>query len=296
MTNTETVERVWQGAQLLEAYLVPVESLIDHEKNARKGDVLALVASLERFGQVRPILIDGDTIVAGHHLRKAAVEMGWTHIAVIPHKFESDADRDAYLLADNQLAALGGYDQQAQMTFLDAMMEEGNLGGTGWTADRVDDLRAALEVREEAPAEAWGGGGGESEAERAARAAALANYKPSREIPMMIEEAYVETFITIWKGLSAKFETSGMTATILRTMEDAADRYEIAYSPAVPEERTEVVEPVAEHNVTITIGDFRVEGEDPDAAYACWLQCECGWEAFAIHGQEAETLKAEHVG
>ena len=137
-------EVIWEGAEPLREYLVPVGELEDHSRNPRRGDVLALTASLERFGQVRPFLGEEGTIVAGHHLRKAAVELGWTHIAVIPHKFEDEAARDAYLIADNYLAGLAGYDEQAQMDLLEEMEARGELAGTGVTSDAIEDLRAAM--------------------------------------------------------------------------------------------------------------------------------------------------------
>jgi hypothetical protein len=47
-----------------------------------------------------------------------------------------------------------------------------------------------------------------------------------------------------------------------------------------------------EHKVKILFGDF---GDDPDAAYGCKLECNCGWTRLAVHGEEAETFKDEHL-
>jgi len=223
MPGKTTQERVWNGASLLEAYLVPVGDLTDHSENARQGDVLALVGSLQRWGQIRPILVDTDmTIVAGHHLRKAAVEMGWTHVAVIPHQFQDEDSRRAYLIADNNLAQLGGYDEQAQMSLVDSLEASGNLEGTGLTSDHVEDMRAAFAVPTiDAPAVARVHA--ETPEAQEARAQALAMASAKKDVVMMMDVAVYDAFAKDCQVLSKAYGLSSATDTIVRCIHEAAD-------------------------------------------------------------------------
>ncbi len=217
-------EIVWEGAELLREHLVPIDHLSDHEQNVRKGDVLALAASLRRFGQVRPILFDSDTIVAGHHLRRAARdELGWTHIAAFPHTFKDEDERLAYLVADNYLADLAGYDEQAQLTLLDEMVSRGNLEGTGITVDAVEDMRAAFGAVPEMPAQDWQGGYSEDPETAAARASALAQSQRMREVVLMLTEQEHEDFGQNLRTLQAFWGSEGGTKqTMLRAVAEAA--------------------------------------------------------------------------
>jgi hypothetical protein len=298
-------EVIWEGAEPLREYLVPVAELEDHSRNPRRGDVLALTASLERFGQVRPILAEDGTIVAGHHLRKAAVELGWTHIAVIPHKFEDEAARDAYLIADNYLAGLAGYDEQAQMDLLEELEARGELKGTGVTPDAIEDLRAAMSSDAITTEDEWERVSVESDEDVAARAAALAQYEQHREVPLSLTVAEFEEFGKNIRIIQGARGFTRMAEAVLYALEVAAYGAEGSVegkavppkdTPAPTEPEPSVVVETdfqGEHKVRILFGDF---GDDPDAAYGCKLECACGWERLAVHGEEAEKFKNEHLG
>lgn len=136
-------EVLWKGAPALRPFLVPLEDFESFPGNPRRGAVADLRASLRRFGQVLPALIDPtlgadgkQRLVARHHLAIAAAEEGWTHLAAIPNEFESEDEARAYLVADNRLPELGGYDDVALSAQLAALRD---LEGTGYTdADRVE--------------------------------------------------------------------------------------------------------------------------------------------------------------
>ena len=84
----------------------PVDNLVHLQGNPRVGNIDAIAASYEEFGQVRPIVVrpnnDGtSTVIAGNHQLEAARRLGWTHIAVV----EMDADDSraiAFAIADNR--------------------------------------------------------------------------------------------------------------------------------------------------------------------------------------------------
>jgi len=94
--------------------IVDIDGLEFLENNPRKGDVRAIAASYEEFGQVKPIVAkkndDGSaTVIAGNHQLQAAKQLGWEKIACV--FLEADDDRAiAYALADNRTMELGRTD------------------------------------------------------------------------------------------------------------------------------------------------------------------------------------------
>ena len=98
-------------AVALHGLVVPITSVELHPRNPRSGDVEAVAASLRRFGQQKPIVIQASThyVVAGNHLVRAAQASGWTEIAANVVELD-DATATAFMLADNRTSDLGGYD------------------------------------------------------------------------------------------------------------------------------------------------------------------------------------------
>ncbi len=96
---------------------VDINSLTPLEGNARIGDVDAIKASYNKFGQLKPIVAVRDlsgkvTVIAGNHQLAAAKELGWDEIAVsIVDLNEEDAI--AFSLADNRISELGEIDKQS---------------------------------------------------------------------------------------------------------------------------------------------------------------------------------------
>lgn len=100
--------------QSLVALAVDIDTLVPLEGNPRKGDVDAIMASYDEFGQVKPIVIrpndDGTaTVIAGNHQTEAARRLGWTQIAAVP--MNTDNKRAlAFALAENRTMELGHTD------------------------------------------------------------------------------------------------------------------------------------------------------------------------------------------
>lgn len=144
---------VWRGADELRAHLRLISELKPFPGNARRGDVPALMKSLDRFGQVRAVLVwqgeQDTTIVAGHHIVEAAKQLGWTHIAATQAEFESHYEAAAYNIADNALARKGKIDMKGQVTIAEDILANSpkGLDGTGFTVDDVQTHRA-LQVHE----------------------------------------------------------------------------------------------------------------------------------------------------
>lgn len=100
----------------LKNLIVDIDSLEHLENNPRRGDVKAIAASYEEFGQVKPIVAkknkDGSaTVIAGNHQLLAAKQLGWEKIACV--FLDGDDDRAiAYALADNRTMELGKTDDE----------------------------------------------------------------------------------------------------------------------------------------------------------------------------------------
>jgi len=91
-----------------------ISDLIPYARNARTHSdeqVAQIAASIKEFGWTNPILVDGDNgIIAGHGRLAAARKLGNTEVPVIELTGLSEAQKRAYILADNKLALNAGWD------------------------------------------------------------------------------------------------------------------------------------------------------------------------------------------
>jgi DNA modification methylase len=122
---------------------IPIDCVELHPRNPRRGDVAAVAASLARFGQVKPIVVQRSTsyVIAGNHVLRAALSLGWTEIAANVEDID-DAEAIALMLSDNRTADLGGYDDTLLAAILAEQQAEDNLAATGYDADDVAALMA----------------------------------------------------------------------------------------------------------------------------------------------------------
>ena len=109
----------------LRGLCVPVEELRTLTGNARQGDVEAVMRSLDRFGQRKPIVaqVGSNEIIAGNHTFAAAKRLGWTEIAVVWVE-DDDTTAKAFALADNRTSELGGYDNDLLAKMIQEVMDE----------------------------------------------------------------------------------------------------------------------------------------------------------------------------
>jgi DNA modification methylase len=124
----------------------PLDQLHTMPGNPRRGDVEAVARSLERFGQLKPIVARADgTVIAGNHTLMAARQLGWPELAVVRTDHD-DATAKAFALADNRTSELGSYDEQALLDMLNEVNEADPtlLGAASFAATDLDDLLARL--------------------------------------------------------------------------------------------------------------------------------------------------------
>src|SRR5688572_30255341 len=93
-----------------------IELLKPYARNARthsKKQIKQIAASIERFGFNNPVLVsDAGEIIAGHGRVQAARLLGWKTVPTIALSHLSEAERRAYVLADNKLALNAGWDRE----------------------------------------------------------------------------------------------------------------------------------------------------------------------------------------
>lgn len=119
-----------------------VELLGEFPGNARRGNVPALMRSLEAHGQYRPIVVNGRTsqVLAGWHVLQAAVRLGWDVIAA----YVIDAEPELATrinLVDNRAADLATYDTAGLVELLEALPD---LERVGYDARALAALRHDL--------------------------------------------------------------------------------------------------------------------------------------------------------
>lgn len=94
---------------------VPIDKLVPYARNARthsKEQIAQLRASLREFGFVSPAVIDNDyNILVGHGRIMAAREEGYKTVPCVFAEDLTEAQKRAYILADNQLALNAGWDE-----------------------------------------------------------------------------------------------------------------------------------------------------------------------------------------
>ena len=95
--------------------------------NARthsKKQLKQIASSIERFGFVNPVLISDDfEIIAGHGRVEAAKILGLKEVPTVRLSNLSPAERRAYVIADNRLAELAGWDRELLATELKGLLE-----------------------------------------------------------------------------------------------------------------------------------------------------------------------------
>ena len=93
---------------------VNIDKLVPYARNARthsKDQILQLRASLREFGFVNPVIADKElNIIAGHGRILAAKEEGITEVPCVFAEHLTEAQKRAYIIADNRLSLSAGWD------------------------------------------------------------------------------------------------------------------------------------------------------------------------------------------
>jgi len=122
---------------------VSVRSLRPYAGNARthtKRQIRKIANSIERFGFCNPVLVDDNLqIIAGHGRVEAAKLLGIEEVPIVRLSHLSEADKRAYILADNRLAEDAGWDREILAVELQGLIDLGvPIEITGFEMANVD--------------------------------------------------------------------------------------------------------------------------------------------------------------
>ena len=139
------------GAKHIESW--PLDRLIPYARNPRTHSdvqVAQIAASIAEFGFNNPILVDTkDGIIAGHGRLLAARKLQLAEVPVIVLDHLTEAQKRAYILADNQLALNAGWDDTLLAAELAALQQEDfDLSLIGFEDEELARLLAAQEASE----------------------------------------------------------------------------------------------------------------------------------------------------
>lgn len=128
-----------------EMQLVPIDKLVPYQNNARThspAQIQKLRSSLREFGFINPVLIDRDYgVIAGHGRIEAARAEGITEVPCVFVDHLTEAQKKAYILADNRMALDAGWDEEMLKVELSGLLEMGyDLGLTGFDAAELSDF------------------------------------------------------------------------------------------------------------------------------------------------------------
>ena len=125
--------------------LVPTDRLIPYVNNARTHSaeqVNKLRASLREFGFVNPVIVDRDlNVIAGHGRILAAKEEKIPEVPCVYVDYLTEAQKKAYILADNRMAMDAGWDEELLRVEIEALQAEAfDVSLTGFDEKELTDL------------------------------------------------------------------------------------------------------------------------------------------------------------
>jgi site-specific DNA-methyltransferase (adenine-specific) len=128
---------------------IKIDALIPYARNSRThsdGQVAQIASSIKEFGFTNPVLIDGQGgIIAGHGRVLAARKLGMSEVPCIRLDHLTEAQKRAYVIADNRLALNSGWDtEMLKVEFADLQELGFDLELTGFDLDEIKELLAPV--------------------------------------------------------------------------------------------------------------------------------------------------------
>jgi site-specific DNA-methyltransferase (adenine-specific) len=125
--------------------LTPISDLTLDPNNARKHsdkNLKAIAASLDKFGQRKPIVVHRGVVIAGNGTVEAAKSLGWKDITVaeVPEEWDANTAK-AYALADNRSAELAEWDEgELAKQLIELMDSDWNITELGFDVPALADI------------------------------------------------------------------------------------------------------------------------------------------------------------
>ena len=128
-----------------ELQLVPLDKLVPYQNNARTHSpeqINKLRSSLREFGFINPVIIDRDYgIIAGHGRAIAAREEGIKEVPCVFADHLTEAQKKAYIIADNRMALDAGWDEALLRVEIEALQADAfDLALTGFDEKELSKL------------------------------------------------------------------------------------------------------------------------------------------------------------
>ena len=135
------------GKTTTEMKLVKVSQLVPYINNARthnEEQITKLRSSFREFGFVNPVIIDRDyNVIAGHGRIMAAKAEGIEEVPCVFVDYLTEAQKKAYILADNRMAMDAGWDEELLRVEIEALQAEAfDISLTGFEEQEITDLFA----------------------------------------------------------------------------------------------------------------------------------------------------------
>ena len=181
-------------------------------KHGRKN-LDAIKASLRKFGQQKPIVVDAKGIViAGNGTLTAAQELGWTEIDIIRTQLEG-VEATMFAIADNRTAELAEWEDHLGDVLKSLANAGEDLGGLGYDQKELDDLlgqnmsEVSSEERGTTPADE------------------IENYQNStvRQIVLILDVAEYEEIVGKLEAIKTKFDLENNTLAALEAIRNYAN-------------------------------------------------------------------------
>jgi ParB-like chromosome segregation protein Spo0J len=157
-TRSEVAKETSAGGGMLghpSLEVLPVVQLKPYPRNARvhsKKQIRQIADSIRRFGFTNPVLIDSEnTILAGHGRVAAAKLLEMDRVPCLRVENMSQAEKRAYVLADNKLALNAGWDEDVLAEELKGLLADDidfDIGLTGFSIPEIDGLIEGLSPEE----------------------------------------------------------------------------------------------------------------------------------------------------
>jgi DNA modification methylase len=132
-----------EGRHALQIEHLPTHALLPRDRNARthsKRQISQIRESILKFGFNNPILIDDDgRIIAGHGRVEAAKDLNIVTVPVVRLSHLNEAEKRAYVLADNRLAEKACWDPEILAIELQGLIDIGfDVELTGFETPEID--------------------------------------------------------------------------------------------------------------------------------------------------------------
>ena len=130
--------------------MLPTAGLVPYARNSRTHSpeqVAQIAGSIREFGFTNPVLVDAENgIIAGHGRIMAAQKLGLEKVPCIRLGYLTDAQKRAYIIADNKLALNAGWDfEMLKVEVMELQAEDFDVSLLGFEGDEIEKLTSDIE-------------------------------------------------------------------------------------------------------------------------------------------------------